>query len=186
MIQERFKLQPKQRQVYNAMSDDDLKVIGYGGAKGGGKSALLRMLLLLVCAKHPGIRTLLFRRTYNELGENHIQRLFQDYPWMRKWYNKTESMLTFPNGSTIRFGYAEYDSDIVSYNGKEYEIIGVDQAEQCTVYQLGMLKAANRSTTGRKPKFILTFNPGGISADYLKSKFVDRALTQAEVEEGWL
>jgi hypothetical protein len=52
---------------------------------------------------------------------------------------------------------------------------------------IAILKGSNRSTVpGYNPKFILTFNPGGQSHAFLKTKFVDRNLNEKEREEGWM
>jgi hypothetical protein len=156
-------------------------------SKGGAKSFAVRCLTLQHLLMYPGTRGLIFRRTYNELNENHIVRIFEDYPFMREWYNKLERMISIPNSSSLRFGYAETDDDTLTFQGKEYDIVVIDQAEQCSVYQISMLKAANRSTTKHniRPKFVLTFNPGGLSHDWLRDKFVNKNLTDDERAEGW-
>ena len=183
-MESKLLLQPKQKQMYALLNDNETRVIGYGGAKGGAKSHVIRILAILYCMQHAGARVLLFRRTYMELNENHIQRIFLDFPWIRDWFNKVERLVTFPNGSTLRFGYAETDKDIEAYNGKEYDVVFIDQAEYCTVYQIAMLKAANR-VSGRLAKFVMTFNPGGISHKWLKSKFVDKSFSETEKREKW-
>ena len=43
------------------------RYVAYGGARGGGKSWALRVKLVTMCVKRPGIRCLLVRRTYPEL-----------------------------------------------------------------------------------------------------------------------
>jgi phage terminase large subunit len=180
-------LQPKQQEVYKQILGKDNSVIAFGGAKGSGKSAMVRSIAVLLCMKFKGFRVLIFRRTFSELNENHIIRIFESYPFMRQWYNKVERIVTFPNGSTLRFGYAEYDDDILGFQGKEYDVIFIDESCQCSVYKIGYLKANNRSTHRefRKAKIVLTFNPGGTSHAWHKEKFVDGHLSVQEKEEGW-
>lgn len=181
-----IELQPKQSLLQEYLKEPFPAVIGFGGAKGGAKSHAMRTLINLHLWEHPGTNGLIFRRTYSELLENHIMRLFRDYPYMREWYVKNDKIIEYPNGSTLRFGFAEYDSDIEPFNGKEYGIIGIDQAEQLSQYMIAILKGSNRSTVpGYAQKFILTFNPGGQSHAFLKTKFVDRNLTDGERTEGW-
>jgi len=182
-----IELQPKQSLLAENLNESFPGVIGFGGAKGGAKSHAMRTLINLHLWEYPGTNGLIFRKTYSELLENHIMRLFRDYPYMREWYIKNDKIIEYPNGSTLRFGFAEYDSDIEPFNGKEYGIIGIDQAEQLSQYMIAILKGSNRSTVpGYAPKFILTFNPGGISHAFLKTKFVDRNLTDGERKEGWM
>ena len=48
------------------------KYVGYGGARGGGKSWAVRVKAVLLCYKYPGIVCCIIRKTYPELRENHI------------------------------------------------------------------------------------------------------------------
>ena len=54
---------------------DTHKYIGYGGARGGGKSWAVRNKAVLLCYKYPGIKVLIVRKTYPELWDNHIEPL---------------------------------------------------------------------------------------------------------------
>ena len=56
----------------------DTKYIGFGGARGGGKSWSVRTKAKLLALNYPGIRQLIVRRTYPELVENHIRELRSD------------------------------------------------------------------------------------------------------------
>ena len=51
------------------------KHIGFGGARGGGKSWAVRTKAKLLSLRYPGIRILIVRRTYPELINNHINIL---------------------------------------------------------------------------------------------------------------
>src|SRR3990167_1871500 len=44
----------------------------YGGAMGGGKSYLLRAVMIALCYDNQGLQAYLFRRTYPSLIENHL------------------------------------------------------------------------------------------------------------------
>jgi phage terminase large subunit len=48
------------------------RYIGYGGARGGGKSWALRTKFVLLALSYPGLRLLLLRKTLPELRENHL------------------------------------------------------------------------------------------------------------------
>ena len=56
---------------------DTHKYIGYGGARGGGKSWAVRNKAVLLCYKYPGIKVLIVRKTYPELWDNHIEPLIK-------------------------------------------------------------------------------------------------------------
>ena len=62
---------PKQVQFYKAAT----KHVGFGGARGGGKSHAVRTKAVLLAFEYPGIRMLIVRRTYPELVNNHINQL---------------------------------------------------------------------------------------------------------------
>ena len=94
---------------------DTHRHVGYGGARGGGKSWAIRTKATLLGLKHAGIRMLIVRRTYPELVENHIRQLRTELvaPGAAT-YNKTEKRMTFINGSTINFMYCRRDDDLES------------------------------------------------------------------------
>ena len=181
-------LQPKQLGLANDLDNDELTVHGIGGAKAGGKTDALRRIMLLRRFKYPKTMGLMFRRVYNDLNDTHITRLFREYPFLRPWFNKNERLLSLPNGSSVRFGYAEYDDDINSMNGKEFHDIFIDQAEQCSPYMIDMLKGCKRAPSGselRKANIVMSFNPGGPGHDWLKRRFVDGERSVDEEREGW-
>jgi hypothetical protein len=120
MIDIRVPLQPKQAKLLQLTEESPATWIGYGGARGGAKSHGARAVMLLRRLKHPGTRGLIFRRTFKQLWENHIEPLFRQYPFMRAWYHTGHRELTLPNGSSIVFGYAEHPGDIYAFQGKEY------------------------------------------------------------------
>lgn len=108
---------PKQKLFYEA----DTPFIAYGGAKGGGKTHAVRTKAFGGALMNPGIKILVMRQTYPALEENHI------VPMRRMaaqtgaaTYNGTTHMLTFVNGSTIRFGHWSGDDSEDEYNGQEY------------------------------------------------------------------
>ena len=91
------------------------KYVGYGGARGGGKSWSVRTKATLLSLQYPGIKILIVRRTYAELENNHIIPLRESLAKLAR-YNKTEKRFYFPNGSTIKFGYCNNDNDLMIIN----------------------------------------------------------------------
>src|SRR6516225_9900253 len=105
-------LQPKQLELLRLVGESPATWIAYGGSRGGAKSHGARGVMLARRLKYPRTRGLIFRRTYEQLWENHIQPLFVQYPFMREWFHTGHRELTLPNGSVIVFGYAEHPGDI--------------------------------------------------------------------------
>ena len=90
------------------------RYVGYGGARGGGKSWFVRWKATLLALHYSGIKILITRKTYRELLNNHIVPL-QGMLSGIATYNKSDKCFQFPNGSSIWFGYCAADSDLDQY-----------------------------------------------------------------------
>jgi len=175
-------LQPKQVELDRLVENSPYTIIGFGGSRGGSKSHGARAIGLLFCLRHAGVRVLIFRRTFDDLWENHIQPLFDQYPYMRAWYNTQHKELTCPNGSVLKFGYAEHAGDINDFQGKQYALILVDEATKLTQEEIEFLLTCNRwdKDPTITPKMVLTMNPGGVGHAFIKRVFIDKKYHGAE------
>ncbi|MBQ8859180.1 MAG: phage terminase large subunit [Clostridia bacterium] len=149
------------------------RFVAYGGSRGGGKSFAVRMKACFAALGHAGIRILILRRSYPELYENHIKLLRRQLGGAAE-YRDTDKSLTFPNGSLIKFGYCDADSDAERYQGQEYDMIFMDEATHFTAYQFDCLSACLRGTGNYPRRFYLTCNPGGVGHSWVKRLFIDR------------
>lgn len=173
---------PKQLLFYKA----NTLYIAYGGAKGGGKTHAVRTKAFGGALMNPGIRILVMRQTYPALEENHIAP-------MRKMatqtgaatYNGTHHLLTFVNGSTIRFGHWSGDDSEDEYNGQEYDWIFLDEATQFSERAFNFLGGLLRGATPFPKRMYLTCNPGGVGHNWVKRLFIDKdyILTSDNPEE---
>ncbi|MCF0230348.1 MAG: Terminase-like family protein [Parasporobacterium sp.] len=155
------------------------KHVGYGGARGGGKSWFVRTKSKLMSAKYPGIKILIVRRTYPELLNNHINILVPELKGLAK-YNKSEKIFTWINGSTIKMGYCSNDADLLQYQGAEYDIIFLDEATNLSELQMKTIVACLRGVNGFPKRIYYTCNPGGVGHSYIKRIFVDRVYEDGE------
>ena len=93
--------------------------ICYGGAKGGGKSHVMRLKAVGMCLRYPGIRILMIRCHYPELEENLVRPILKWVPQEMYAYNGTSHLMTFDNGSIIKFGHYDGDSAENEYQGQK-------------------------------------------------------------------
>jgi phage terminase large subunit len=175
----RIALQPKQKLFRKAI--EDTPITFYGGAKGGGKSKGLRLLMLLRRFESQGSYGAIFRRTYGELEGNHIRPLFEEFPSLREFWSEGKKLLTLPNGSTLQFCHCQNEADVTLYQGREFHDLAIDEAGQWTEAMFRTLLGSNRSSkAGIKPRAILTGNPGGIGHAWLKRLFIERRFNERE------
>ena len=169
------KINPKQLQFMRARR----KNVGYGGARGGGKSWSVRERAKSYAVHYAGIRQLIVRRTYPELQKNHIDTLRKECFGMAS-YNGSDKKLTFLNGSVIEFMYCAKDADLDRLQGAEYDIIFFDEATQLSEYQIKAIRACCRGVNRFPKRVYYTMNPGGQGHGYIKRIFIDRNYLDGE------
>jgi phage terminase large subunit len=174
------KAQPKQDLFLRAKT----RYVGYGGARGGGKSWAVRTKAIVMAGAHKGIRQLIVRRTYGELTENHINIMREICAPIAK-YNDRDKQLRFRNGSVIKFDYCATDKDLSHYQGVQYDIIYLDEATQLTEYQIKQISACLRGVNDFPKRMYMTCNPGGPGHQYIKRIFVDRHYLPGEKPEDY-
>jgi len=181
--------QPKQGEAfrYCQRSENRGQYLFYGGAKGGGKSYLVRGKEFSRRLMFPGTTGVIIRKTFPELLANHIRKFWQEYPITKKWYRASEKSIYYPNGSVTDFKYLSSTDDVYNYQGIEYDDITLDEATQHEEEVFKILKTSLRSdplTIRRnpnfKPIFLLTGNPGGIGHQWVKRIFVSRDFNSEE------
>ena len=146
----------------------------YGGAKGGGKSHIIRIKAIGGALFNPGISILMMRKTYNELEENLIRPILKELAPDLFSYNATTHLMTFENGSTIKFGHWAGDESEHEYNGLQYDWIFIDEATQFTERSFNFLGGCMRGTSPYPKRMYLTCNPGGVGHAWVKRLFIDR------------
>lgn len=165
--------------------EDKHKYVGFGGARGGGKSWAVRIKAVLMALGYDGIKIMIVRRTYPELTANHIVPLKEMIYDIAK-YNKTEKVFTFGNGSTIVFRYCANDKDLDRFQGTEVDVMFIDEATQMTEYQFKVLSACVRGVNGFPKRMYLTCNPGGVGHAYVKRLFIDKKYEPDENPDDYL
>ena len=161
----------------------DKKHVAFGGARGGGKSFAVRIKAILLCLTYPGIKTLIVRRTYTELINNHINPLRKMLPTDISKYNKTEKIFEFRNRSTIKLGYCDNDNDLQQYQGAEFDCIFLEEATNLQEVWIKDIVACLRGVNAFPKRVYYTCNPGGVSHHYIKRLFIDKQYEDGEYPE---
>jgi phage terminase large subunit len=179
----KLSLQEKQREAF--FKSLETPVLFYGGAKGGGKSYLIRAREIFRRLTNEGTSGLIVRKTYPELLANHIRKFFVEYPFIRNWYNKSEKTIYYPNGSTTEFSYLQNTDDVYTYQGREYEDVSIDEITQHEEEVFKILRTSVRTSNkdfakASIPSMLLTGNPGGIGHAWVKRLFIDSNLKEEE------
>lgn len=163
-----------------------VKHVGYGGARGGGKSHIVRDKAKRLSLRYQGIKILIVRRTMPELRANHINILKTEIPRSIAVYNQQERTFFWKNGSTIKFDYCDNDNDLMHFQGTEYDVIFFDEATNLLQEWIEKIVVCCRGVNGFPKRIYYTFNPGGPSHGYFKRLFIDRDFRGTERPEDYV
>lgn len=189
-----YGLQPKQYECFRATpvgrkNDDPLyRHIGYGGAAGSGKSYMARAVASAVALRWPGSTGIIFRRTFDELRENHIVKFLAEVPTFGNRlyrFNKQEKAIYWFNGSRTLFGYLQREDDVFKYQGPEYDLEIFEEATHYSWNQVTYLtKSRLRGTVpGVMPFVLYPSNPGNRGHAWYKRLFINRQFREKERAE---
>jgi len=147
-----------------------------GGARGGGKSEVAIGIAYQHAQRYCEKAVIyIIRRTFPDLEEL-IDRARAVYCSLGATENRSRHEFTFPDlgGCMIRFRFLARDADASHYQGKNANLIIVDEAGQFpSPTGIDMLWGALRSAAGVQARLVLTGNPGGPGHDWLKRRYVD-------------
>jgi hypothetical protein len=148
--------------------------VGYGGARGGGKSHwLIVQMAVDDCQRYPGLKCLLLRKVGKagtESFEDLKAKILANIP--HKW-NASRNILTFPNNSRIVLGNYQNAKDVEKYIGIEYDVIGIEEATTLLWDKVKMIRSCNRtSKPGWRPRVYYTTNPGGVGHGWFHQMFI--------------
>jgi phage terminase large subunit len=163
---------------------DGPTAIGYGGARGGGKSHwLLAQMGADDCQRVPGLKCLLLRKVGKanlEHFEDLRRRLFGRLPHE---FSAFRGVLAFANGSRIIAGHFQNEKDIDAYLGLEYDVIGIEEATTLTSRKYQDISTCCRTSKPNwRPRIYSTTNPGGVGHGWYRTKFVAPMLEKRETE----
>jgi len=178
-----MRLIPKQEHAVYYLKDSETKELIYGGAAGGGKSALGNLWLIEQCQKYPGTRWLMGRSKLKALKETTLNTFFELASQLKITdqfnYNGQAGIIYWKNGSEILLKdlYA-FPSDPNFDSLGSLEITGafIDECNQVTYKAWQIVKSRIRykiKELGIMPKMLGTCNPSKnwvYAQFYLKDK----------------
>jgi phage terminase large subunit len=163
---------------------DGPTAIGYGGARGGGKSHwLLAQMGVDDCQRVDGLKCLLLRKVGKanlEHFEDLRRKLFMN---LVHEFSAFRGILTFANGSRIIAGHFQNEKDIDAYLGLEYDVIGIEEATTLTSRKYQDITTCCRSSKPNwRPRIYSTTNPGGVGHAWYRAKFVVPMVERRQTE----
>ncbi|KKR56932.1 MAG: Terminase-like protein family [Candidatus Uhrbacteria bacterium GW2011_GWF2_40_263] len=163
---------PQQRKFH--LSPKKYRLLG--GAVGGGKTAALKAEAIMRSCKYDFPLTgAIFRRSFPELESTVIRGMLDMLPsWFYK-YNQSSHTMTLKNGSIIEFCYAESDADVIRYQSREWDWLGLDEMTHFSEYQFSYLGSRVRTTKPINTKIFGGTNPGGRGHNWVKERFITKS-----------
>ena len=171
-------LQPRQLLASAAARACDVEggptAVGYGGARGGGKSHwLLAQMGADDCQRVPGLKCLLLRKVGKANMENFEDLRRRLFGKLRHQFSAYRGILKFPNGSRIIAGHFQNEKDIDAYLGLEYDVIGIEEATTLSSRKHQDISTCSRTSKPNwRPRIYSTTNPGGIGHAWYRAKFI--------------
>lgn len=171
-------LQPRQLAASAAARLCDAKggptKIGYGGARGGGKSHwAIAQVIADDCTRFPGLKFLYLRKV-GKAGREAVQDLRREVLHsVPHEYRAQANTIALPNGSRVVLGHFQCEKDIDNYLGLQYDGALVEEATQLTQRKVRDIGTCVRSAKrGWRPRMYFTTNPGNVGHGWFKRLFI--------------
>lgn len=183
-----FNLHPKQTFVLETEATEIL----YGGAAGGGKSHLLRIMAILCLIYIPNIQIYLFRRLSADLEKNHLEgesgfrNLLAPFVQAGLITIVEGEVRNNRNNAKIFLCHCQHEKDRFKYQGAEIHLLLIDELTHFTDLIYRFLRNRVRMPPSIPPivkqifgkdfvlpKIICGSNPGNIGHTFVKQTFVD-------------
>jgi hypothetical protein len=153
-----------------ALSATDYEV-GYGGRRGGGKTAA-GIVWLLYDKEHPLYRALVIRKNAEDLND-WTDRAKRIYEPLGAVMTGKPAQFVFPSGAIIRTGHLKDENAYGKYQGHEYQKELVEELTQIPSEEsyLKLVSSCRSTIPEIKPQVFSTFNPDGPGFAWVKKRF---------------
>lgn len=181
-----FEPSARQKEALEALRD--FRFVLYGGARGGGKSHLLRWWLLQILIEYykvgiKNVRVMLACESYPVLQDRQVSKINIEFP---RWLGEVKKTQTDGLGFFLK---EEYGGGAIllrnldepsKYMGAEFAAIGIDQIEKISVDTFNIIRGSLRWRGVKNPRILGTANPGGMP--WVKQYWIDRVFPK-ELED---
>ncbi|MFA5321177.1 MAG: hypothetical protein WC373_00775 [Smithella sp.] len=178
-----YELSPKQAEAYVTLNNPDIDECLYGGAKGGGKSVfgciwvMLQSLDIISRFKllpkdDPPVIAFMGRKQSVDFTTTTLRTWKSFIPSEIYEIKKYEKLIVINHTVAIQYGGMDDSDTVKKFNSAEYGFYFIDQAEECTEEDIGLLRGTWRLKVNNIPlnyKGLLTANP---AICWLKAAFI--------------
>jgi phage terminase large subunit len=183
LIHLKYELSPRQAEAFRALADPNIDEICFGGAKGGGKSVFGCVWMFLKCIEvikrfdlkptpEPQVIAFMGRKQSVDFTSTTL-RTWKAFISPEVYeIKKQEKLIIIDQTVAIQFGGMDDSDTVKKFNSAEYGYYFVDQAEECTEEDIGLLRGTWRLKINNTPleyKGLLTANP---AICWLKPAFI--------------
>lgn len=114
------------------------------GSRGTGKSKAIRNDAHMRALAYDGFIYLILRRTTPELRKSHLLFIKQEMEQLGGYFNKTEGIAYYPNGSQGHFSHCEQEADVMKLLSSEFGAIYFDEITTFTWEMVTKIAACAR------------------------------------------
>lgn len=172
----------RQREFFKAI--DTHKYTLYGGAKGGGKSYILRWAMVNLLMKwairgNRGVRVGLFCEDYVTLKDRQISKIQLEFPpWLGVLGNSQIEGMSFKLADEWGGGIIALRNldDVSKYASSEFAAVGIDELTKNPREVFDQFRGIMRWPGIEDTKFMAATNPGDIGHEWVKKIWIDRNL----------
>ncbi len=182
---------PKQMHALRTIESDDCEELLEGGAKGSGKTVFachyvyfkIKQLIQffgLQPSSHPPVLMFFGRKQGVDFSTTTLNTWKRDIPADAYEIKEQKKLIVIEKTAAIQFGGLDDTDTIQKFNSAEYCVIVIDQAEELTEKDAGMLRATLRlKINGKEPKYKMLWTCNPVISDDEDFKWLKRDFIEA-------
>src|SRR5579862_2169108 len=155
------------------------------GSRGTGKSKAIRNDAHMRALSVAGYDYLIVRRTMPQLRKSHLKFIGAEMKALGGYFNKTESIAYYPNGSLGFYGHCQTEDDTMNLLSSEFCAIYFDEISTFTWDMITRIAACLRvpEGSGLMPIVRGGTNPIGVGASEVRRYYITKDITAEEDED---